>query len=99
MNLLIFAGHIDYLMNEEGRILTMLTNKITETESWLKETELKSTRTIEHEYREQELIAIAERWLNYKGIETRDPYEHNLKQSWKILLDFGKYLEELHNVE
>ena len=93
-------------MNEEGQIYNMLTdavhivaNEVNKDESFNSLTELKSTRTVEDEYKEAELIAIAERWLNFKGIETRDIYEHNLKQSWKILLDFGKYLEELHNVE
>lgn len=60
---------------------------------------LVSTKTIEDEYKEQELIHRAENWLNSKGVETRDnTYEHNLLQSWKILLDFGKYLEEHTNV-
>ena len=80
-------------------VVRIVANEVNKDESFNSLTELKSTRTVEEEYREAELIAIAERWLNFKCIETRDIYEHNLKQRWKILLDFGKYLEELHNVE
>ena len=57
---------------------------------------LESTRTIADDYREQELINIAEGWLAARGIQTRDnTYEHNLLQSWKILLDLGEYLEAI----
>ena len=62
------------------------------------DTSLVSTKTIEDEYKEQQLIYLAENWMNSRGIETRDTQECLLKQSWKILLDFGKYLEEHTNV-
>lgn len=63
------------------------------------DTTLVSTKTIEDEYKEQELIHRAENWLNNRGIETRGTEECLLKQSWKILLDFGKYLEEHTDVK
>ena len=100
MILSIFVGLIDYLMNEEGRIYNMLTNTIiNQNEPSLSTTVLGSTRTVEEEYREQELLNIAETWLNRRGIATRtlpcgdDQY---FRHSYDILVDLGKYLEESH---
>ena len=87
-------GQINYI-----NIPHLVANKIMNDTIKL-DTSLVSTKTIEDEYKEKELIYRAENWLNSKGVETRDnTYEHNLLQSWKILLEFGKYLEGSHTLE
>lgn len=86
-------GQINYKVN----IPHLVSNEIMNDTIKLN-TSLVSTKTIEDEYKEQQLISLAENWLNSRSIETRGTEEHLLKQSWKILLDFGKYLEEHSNV-
>ena len=87
------VGQINYKANIPHLVSNQIMNDTIKLD-----TTLVSTRTIEDEYEEQYLIALAESWLNIRGIETRGTEEHLLKQSWKILLDFGKYLEEHTNV-
>ena len=81
----------------------MLTNKITNIESAsLGTTILGSTRSIEEELHEQQLLNAAENWLNSKGVATRTcpcGSEQYLRHSYDILVDFGRYLEEPANVK
>ena len=75
----------------------MLTNTIIEQTPSLSTTILGSTRSFEEELREQELLSLAERWLNQKGIATRTfpcESEQYIRHSYDILVDLGEYLDK-----